>query len=91
MNIQERLSQSIQALPDHLVKEALLKWVETSDGSLAALSSVLEEQTPSKDWLAKIRSELQVGIEQADRGEFSTRSFDDIEATVLKKYEHQAL
>lgn len=47
MKIRENLTQHIAALPDHLVKDVLLRWVETSDFSPVALDKALTEQQQS--------------------------------------------
>ncbi|NEP19616.1 MAG: hypothetical protein F6J97_22450 [Leptolyngbya sp. SIO4C1] len=49
MEIREHLSQHIAALPGHLVKEVLLRWVETSDFSVVALDQALAEQEAALD------------------------------------------
>lgn len=71
----------------HEQEEAIEKLVR--DGLFAskeeALAYSVRRMSEDAEQLKTLRQELQIGVDQADRGEFSTRSAQDIKDNIRKR------
>ena len=89
ISTEEKIAAHIEVLAGDQVKAALEDWLQQDTKSVEALERSLayvraEQEDP--DYLEYVRLEVAKGITQAERGEFSTRTLDEIEAEVLAKH-----
>ena len=87
-NTEAKIAAHIAALAVDQVKAALEDWLQQGTNSIEALERSLacvraEQEDP--DYGEYVRAAVAKGIEQAERGEFSTRTLDEIEASILVK------
>jgi antitoxin ParD1/3/4 len=75
--IQQMMALGYGDTPASLIEVALQRMAQ---------EELVEPEDESPEYLEWVRREVSIGAEQLERGEFSTRSVDDIKAAVLAEY-----